>query len=168
MWDSQCYLQRTRVEALNETESLGLRVAHWETPEHGTELVVLHRNSREISDTTSDESILQIIESLRQDGNRAFALKQWLAASRCYMSARDAWGFVQAQTEEGRRLVARVESNLSLSLTKIGYVQDALTAAQSAVNLCPSWRKAHLRVAAALERLGRQQEAKCLAEKWKT
>ena len=84
------------------------------------------------------------------------------------MSARDAWRFVQAQTEEGRRLVARVESNLSLSLTKIGYVQDALTAAQSAVNLCPSWRKAHLRVAAALERLGRRQEAKCLAEKWKT
>ena len=91
------------------------------------------------------------VGALKKEGNRLFQARQWRPAIDKYTSAIDLW------MEPADRAV--LYTNRAACRLKLGEGHRALSDAERAAALAPTYVKAHFRMAAALRQLSRPSEA---------
>lgn len=84
------------------------------------------------------------MEALKEQGNDAVRRKDFAAAAELYVRA------IEAGSHLPQHDLAALHSNCSFAYLKLSQLPEALSQAQSAVALNPSWSKAHFRLGEAL------------------
>eukprot|EP00026_Physarum_polycephalum_P008334 Phypoly_transcript_08416.p1 GENE.Phypoly_transcript_08416~~Phypoly_transcript_08416.p1 ORF type:complete len:424 (+),score=82.50 Phypoly_transcript_08416:245-1516(+) len=104
-------------------------------------------------------------ETLKDNGNKAFSSKDYHMALHWYNLALDVDSIYCEMENKPSSLGHILFSNRSATHYHLKQYNEALTDAESAINLAPSWPKGYLRKGATLEAMGKTEEAKACYEK---
>lgn len=102
--------------------------------------------------TQDSEHIRRLLQIAKASGAACVKAGNWEEALEHYFSALE-------MCVRGDNELGTLHSNCSLMCLKLGRPEDALEHANTAVRIWPKWHKSHARRAAALEALGRLDEA---------
>mmetsp|Transcript_21581 Transcript_21581/g.47369 ORF Transcript_21581/g.47369 Transcript_21581/m.47369 type:complete len:254 (-) Transcript_21581:208-969(-) len=121
-----------------------LFVKHMQTPAQVARLV-----KRQVAGGDSVDKAFEVLQ-LRTEGNKAFERGDLMRAIQLYGEALD------VGREGGRHLL---HGNRSAARFTSGDIAGAVADAESAIQVAPSWAKGYIRLADALEAMGRDEEA---------